>query len=138
MEGVIHVTIKREQIGTIFKDAQFFCRNVMKDSPYLFISFELFWIKQGHGTYEASLVLIVFLQLLLSCCHVTFHGLKKRLADSFLVKYAFRVTAEGQKHENLPYACIYFVDFNFPILGIVNLFATIPLPFGQTCTCKLS
>ena len=25
-------------------------RDVMKDSPYLFISFELFWIKQGRGT----------------------------------------------------------------------------------------
>lgn len=61
-------------------------------TPYLFVGLKLFWIKHKRCTREAWVALIVFRQVLLSCCHVPFHDLKKRLTDSFLMEYCFRIT----------------------------------------------
>ena len=65
---------------------------------YLFICLELFWIKHQCSTWEARFAGVMIICLVpLSCCHVSFHYFKKRLANSFLVENSFRITEKEKE-----------------------------------------
>ncbi len=78
---------------------------------YLFIRLELFWIKHQCRTREARFVMIIS-QVSLSCGHVSFHNLKKRLANSFLVENSFGITEkETERSSYLSLAAKFAIPF---------------------------
>ena len=57
-------------------------------------------------------------EVFLSCCHISFHNLKKRLTDSFLVENGFGVTGKRKKKQTACYLKPQNAPFQFTLTSL--------------------